>query len=90
MGLKLEFEALRIQILNTSPLPSLCEAFATVDGDEQRRRFLLSLSQPEPSPTVPDQMAFASSSGTRTYCQHCRRPDHPIDRCFDLQPELKL
>ncbi|GFY96557.1 hypothetical protein Acr_11g0008630 [Actinidia rufa] len=60
MGLKPEFETLRTQILNTSPLPSLYEAFAIVDGDERRRRLLPSLSLPESSPIVPDQMAFAS------------------------------
>ncbi|GFZ09750.1 hypothetical protein Acr_21g0003490 [Actinidia rufa] len=48
--------------LNTSPLPSLYEAFTTVDGDEQRHRLLLSHSLPESS-----QMAFAAPSGTRTY-----------------------
>ncbi|GFS38150.1 DHHC-type zinc finger family protein [Actinidia rufa] len=56
-------------ILNTSPLPSLYEAFAIVDGDERRRRLLPSLSE---SPIiVPDQRAFAASSGTHLYCQHC-------------------
>ncbi|GFS45978.1 ubiquitin-specific protease 12 [Actinidia rufa] len=49
MGLKSEFETLRTQILNTSPLPSLYEAFAIVDGDERRRRLLPSLSLPESS-----------------------------------------
>ena len=47
MGLKSEYESLRIQILNTSPLPSLYEAFAIIDGDERCRRliqaYLLSL-----------------------------------------------
>ncbi|GFY81214.1 hypothetical protein Acr_01g0010230 [Actinidia rufa] len=56
-------------ILNTSPLPSLYEAFAIVDGDERRRRLLPS---PSKSPIiVPDQRAFAASSGTHLYCQHC-------------------
>ncbi|XP_057467808.1 uncharacterized protein LOC130757154 isoform X1 [Actinidia eriantha] len=87
MGLKSDFETLRTQILNTSPLPSLYEAFAIVDGDERRRRLLPSLSE---SPiTVPDQRAFAASSGTHLYCQHCRKPGHLIDRCFILHPELK-
>ncbi|PSR86087.1 U2 small nuclear ribonucleoprotein [Actinidia chinensis var. chinensis] len=81
MGLKSEFEALRTQILNTSPLPSLYEAFAIVDGDERRRRLLPSLSLPESPPIVPDQRAFASSSGTHLYCQHCHKPGHLIDRC---------
>lgn len=34
MGLKSEFDPLRIHILNTSPMPSLYEAFATIDGEE--------------------------------------------------------
>ena len=40
MGLKSEFESLRTQILNTSPLPSQYEAFAIVDGDKCRRRLV--------------------------------------------------
>ncbi|GFS37954.1 hypothetical protein Acr_00g0054850 [Actinidia rufa] len=89
MGLKSEFETLRTQILNTSPLPSLYEAFAIVDGDERRRRILPSLSLPESSSIVPDQRAFAAASGTHLYCQHCRKPGHLIDRCWVLHPELK-
>ncbi|GFY95259.1 hypothetical protein Acr_10g0006440 [Actinidia rufa] len=89
MGLKSEFETLRTQILNTSPLPSLYEAFAIVDGDERRRRILPSLSLPESSSIVPDQRAFAAASGTHLYCQHCRKPGHLIDRCLVLHPELK-
>lgn len=89
MGLKSEFETLRTQILNTSPLPSLYEAFAIVDGDERRRHLLPSLSLPESSPIVPDQRAFAAASGTHLYCQHCRKPGHLIDRCWILHPELK-
>ncbi|GFZ16805.1 hypothetical protein Acr_26g0000750 [Actinidia rufa] len=89
MGLKPEFEALRTQILNTSPLPSLYEAFAIVDGDERRRRLLPSISLPETSSTVPDQTAFVAPFGTRPYCQHCHKPGHLIDRCFVLHPELK-
>ncbi|GFY85851.1 hypothetical protein Acr_04g0005890 [Actinidia rufa] len=82
------FELYR-EILNTSPLPSLYEAFAIVDGDERRRRILPSLSLPESSSIVPDQRAFAAASGTHLYCQHCRKPGHLIDRCWVLHPELK-
>ena len=35
MGLKPEFEPLRAQILNTSPMTSLQEAFAIVDGEDR-------------------------------------------------------
>ncbi|GFZ21988.1 glycine-rich protein 5 [Actinidia rufa] len=89
MGLKSEFEALRTQILNTSPLPSLYEAFAIVDGDERRRRLLPSPSLPESSPIVPDQRAFAATSGSHLYCQHCHKTGHLIHRCWALHPELK-
>ncbi|KAF8404440.1 hypothetical protein HHK36_009325 [Tetracentron sinense] len=64
MGLKPEFEALQAQILNTSPMPSLYEAFTTVDGDERRRLLLPPTPSPELSPPVPDQMAFAAPSGS--------------------------
>ncbi|KAF8403330.1 hypothetical protein HHK36_011432 [Tetracentron sinense] len=82
------------QILNTSPMSSLYEAFATVDGDECRRSLLPTTPSPELSPPVPDQMAFAAPSGSRSagncpYCQHCCKSGHVIDRCFDLHPELK-
>ncbi|KAF8398617.1 hypothetical protein HHK36_017548 [Tetracentron sinense] len=50
MGLKSEFEALRAQILNTSPMPFLYEAFATVDGDERRRHLLPPTPSTELSP----------------------------------------
>ncbi|GFY95374.1 hypothetical protein Acr_10g0007590 [Actinidia rufa] len=89
MGLKSEFEALRTQILNTSPLPSLYEAFAIVDGDERRRRLLSSPSLPESYPIVPDQRAFAATSGSHLYCQHCHKTGHLIDHCWALHPELK-
>ena len=94
MGLKPEFEALRTQILNTVPLPSLFEAFATVDGDERRRRIISTSSVASPSPPIPEQMAFAAPSGlrptgSRFFCDHCHKPGHTIDRCFTLHPELK-
>ncbi|XP_028120352.1 uncharacterized protein LOC114317794 [Camellia sinensis] len=37
MGLNSEFESLRIQNHNTSPMPSLYEAYATIDSDERHR-----------------------------------------------------
>ncbi|GFS33562.1 hypothetical protein Acr_00g0029290 [Actinidia rufa] len=82
MGLKSEFETLRTQILNTSPLPSLYEAFAIVDGDERSVVFYHLFLYPEFPPIVPDQRAFASSLGTHLYCQHCHKPGHLIDRCW--------
>ncbi|KAF8377080.1 hypothetical protein HHK36_030453 [Tetracentron sinense] len=63
-------------------------------GDECRCRLLPLTLSPELSPPVPDQMTFAAPSGSclpgnRPYYQHCHKPGHVIDRCFDLYLELK-
>ncbi|GFY95385.1 hypothetical protein Acr_10g0007700 [Actinidia rufa] len=80
MGLKPKFEALRTQIVNTTPMPSIFEAFAMVDGDERRHR-LLQLPPPSVTEsTIPDQMALAASgsrfsggrsSSGRAPCSFC-------------------
>ncbi|GFS40766.1 hypothetical protein Acr_00g0070400 [Actinidia rufa] len=63
MGLKSQYESLRIQILNNSPLPSLYEAFAIIDVDECRRRLIQASSTISLGSTpITNQMAFAASS----------------------------
>ncbi|GFZ06701.1 hypothetical protein Acr_18g0008710 [Actinidia rufa] len=80
MGLKLEFEALRTQIVNTTPMPSIFEAFAMLDGDECRHRLLQLPPPPVTESTIPDQMALAASgsrfsggrsSSGRAPCSFC-------------------
>ncbi|GFY81819.1 target of Myb protein 1 [Actinidia rufa] len=61
MGLKPEFETLRTQIVNTTPMPSIFEAFAMLDGDERRHRLLQLPHPPVTESTIPDQMAIAAS-----------------------------
>ncbi|GFS38626.1 hypothetical protein Acr_00g0058640 [Actinidia rufa] len=61
MGLKPEFEALCTQIVNTTPMPSIFEAFAMLDGDERRHRLLQLSPPPVTESTIPDQMALAAS-----------------------------
>ena len=92
MVLKPEFESLRTQILNSSPMLSLYEVFPTIDGDERRCRLI----QPPPiivPELIPDQMAFATASGSlpcnRHICSHCGAPGHTKDRCFKLHLELQ-
>ena len=64
LGLKPEFEALRTQILNTSPMPSLYEAYATINSDEHRRRLGPPISTTvSASPAIAEQIAFAANSG---------------------------
>uniref|UniRef100_A0A2N9F1J4 non-specific serine/threonine protein kinase n=1 Tax=Fagus sylvatica TaxID=28930 RepID=A0A2N9F1J4_FAGSY len=95
LGLKPEFEALRTQILNTSPMPSLYEAYATIDSDERRRRLGPPISTTvSASPVIAEQMAFAANSSTRSpnwrpICHHCGVVGHLKARCFKLHPELR-
>jgi hypothetical protein len=95
LGLKPEFEALRTQILNTSPMPSLYEAYATIDSDERRRRLgpLISTTV-SASPVIAEQMAFVANSGPRSpswrpICHHYGVVGHLKARCFKLHPELR-
>jgi hypothetical protein len=95
LGLKPEFEALRTQILNTSPMPSLYEAYATIDNDERRRRLGPPISTTvSASPVIAEQMASAANSGPRSpswwpICHHCGVVGHLKARCFKLHPELR-
>ncbi|XP_057498106.1 uncharacterized protein LOC130782728 [Actinidia eriantha] len=98
MGLKPEFEALRTQIVNTTPMPSIFEAFAMLDGDERRHRLLQLPPPPVIESTIPDQMALAASgsrfsggrsSSGRAPCSFCGGVTHGRDRCFKLHPELR-
>ncbi|GMP88126.1 LOW QUALITY PROTEIN: hypothetical protein CsSME_00040217 [Camellia sinensis var. sinensis] len=63
-------------------MPSLYEAFATIDSDEHRRR----LVQPNPSPLSPvssNQMAIVAKSGSQVStgpitCHHCGASGHML------------
>ncbi|GFY81295.1 hypothetical protein Acr_01g0011040 [Actinidia rufa] len=98
MGLKPEFEALRTQIVNTTPMPSIFETFAMPDGDERRHRLLQLPPPPVTESTIPDQMALAASgshfsggrsSSGRAPCSFCGGVTYGRDRCFKLHPELR-
>uniref|UniRef100_A0A2N9GKI4 Uncharacterized protein n=1 Tax=Fagus sylvatica TaxID=28930 RepID=A0A2N9GKI4_FAGSY len=77
MGLKPEFESLCTQILNTSLMPSLYEAYVTIDSDERRRHLGLSTHATISASLVTvEQMVFAANSGPRPpswrpTCHHC-------------------
>ncbi|KAK8941144.1 hypothetical protein KSP39_PZI010519 [Platanthera zijinensis] len=89
MGLSMELDMFRTNILHRSPLPSLTEAFSMVLGDEDRRRSLNTVAPPS------DRSAFTStgrggSSHTTQIptCDHCGRRGHSREACFKLHPHL--
>ncbi|GFY96148.1 tetratricopeptide repeat (TPR)-like superfamily protein [Actinidia rufa] len=98
MGLKSEFEAFRTQIVNTTPMSSIFEAFAMLDGDERYHRLLQLPPPPVTESIIPDQMALAASgsrfsggrsSSGRAPCSFCGGVTHGRDRCCKLHPELR-
>ncbi|GFZ02254.1 hypothetical protein Acr_15g0008620 [Actinidia rufa] len=87
-----------LQIVNTTPMPSIFEAFAMLDGDECRHCLLQLPHPPVTESTIPNQMAFAASgscfsggrsSSGRAPCSFCGGVTHGRDRCFKLHPELR-
>ena len=76
-------------------MPSLYEAYATIDSDERRRRLGPPTSNLAPSPPViADQMAFAANSSPRPprgrpICHHYGIAGHLKAQCFKLHPELR-
>ena len=92
MVLKPEFESLWTQILNSSLMPFLYEAFAMIAGNVRRRQLI----QPPPiviSELIPDQMAFVATSGSRLgnrhIYSHCGALIHTKDWFFKLHPKLR-
>ncbi|GFS43548.1 hypothetical protein Acr_00g0085710 [Actinidia rufa] len=94
----LSLTALRTQIVNTTPMPSIFEAFAMLDGDERRHRLLQLPPPPVTESTIPDQMALVASgshffgghsSSERAPCSFCGGVTHGRDRCFTLHPDLR-
>ncbi|GFY80334.1 hypothetical protein Acr_01g0001430 [Actinidia rufa] len=86
-----------LTIVNTTPMPSIFEAFAMFDGDERRHRLLQLPPPPVTESTIPDQMALAASSSRfsggrsssgRAPCLFCGGVTHGRDRCLKLHPEL--
>ena len=83
MGLRSEFEPVRVQLLNTSPTPSISDVLASLIAKETRRRSL----SPAPPVIAPysvlaaAQKASTSASGSSTPCEHCS------ENCFSKYPK---
>ncbi|KAF7803191.1 uncharacterized protein G2W53_042302 [Senna tora] len=88
MGLHLMYDALRGQIMNLDPLPTVNKAFSMVVRQETQKEVNLAFNNIESS-------AMMAKSGGRKfddrkndkagkYCDHCNQNGHTRDSCFKI------
>ena len=89
MGLRSEFEPVRVQLLNTSPTPSISDVLASLTAEEARLRSL----SPAPPVIAPYSVLAAAekastfAGGPSTPCEHCKKTNHRSENCFSKYPE---
>ncbi|CAN6209409.1 unnamed protein product [Urochloa humidicola] len=99
MGLRSDFEPIRVQLLGRPTLPTLSETLSALMAEETRLKTLAAnsmVSQQHSVLAVPplsievDVAAAASSKKApqKTPCSHCGRTNHPDSRCFKKYPHL--
>ena len=92
MGLRSEFEPIRVQLLGRPTLPTLSETLSALLAEETRLKTLTSNSPVSQHsvlgvPPLFTEVAAAASS-KKTPCSHCGRTNHPDERCFKKYPHL--
>ncbi|CAL4970183.1 unnamed protein product [Urochloa decumbens] len=99
MGLRSDFEPLRVQLLGRPTLPTLSETLSALMAEETRLKSLAAhsmVSQPHSVQAVPpplsvevDVAAVSSKKApNKTPCSHCGRTNHPDSKCFKKYPHL--
>ncbi|GAV87228.1 UBN2_3 domain-containing protein, partial [Cephalotus follicularis] len=92
-GLNVEFEPIRAQILITKPLPSLEDAFSSIQPEDTRRPAMALPAPQERSALYSDStnanVAFRDkTSGAQarpmSVCDYCGKERHTRDRCWKL------
>ncbi|GAV83806.1 UBN2_3 domain-containing protein [Cephalotus follicularis] len=92
-GLNVEFEPIRAQILSTKPLPSLEDAFSSIQSEDTRRAAMALPAPQERSALYSDStvtnVAFrGKTSGAQArpmpVCDYCGKEKHTRDRCWKL------
>ncbi|XP_073152035.1 uncharacterized protein [Henckelia pumila] len=94
-GLNRELDDVRGRVVAREPFPSLEDAFADVRREEMRRKVMLPTSLPAAS-SAPEVFALISNKfnspgqrqGKRPWCEHCKRPGHTKDKCWEIYGKL--
>ncbi|GAV66120.1 hypothetical protein CFOL_v3_09630, partial [Cephalotus follicularis] len=96
-GLNVEFEPIRAQILSTKPIPSLEDAFSSIQSEDTRRAAMALPAPQERSALYSDStnanVAFrGKTSGAQArpmpLCDYCGKERHTRDRCWKLHGRL--
>ncbi|KZV23338.1 hypothetical protein F511_02239 [Dorcoceras hygrometricum] len=88
-GLNRELDDVRGRIVARDPFPSTDDAFSEVRREELRRKVMLPDTLPLSS-SVSEVSALASNKnssqrqGKRPWCDHCHRPRHTKDKCWEI------
>ncbi|GAV66868.1 hypothetical protein CFOL_v3_10378 [Cephalotus follicularis] len=89
----MEFEPIRAQILSRKPLPSLEDAFSSIQSEDIRR---VAMALPAPQErsalyngsTIANVVSRGKTSGTQTrsvpVCDYCGKEKHTRDKCWKL------
>jgi hypothetical protein len=92
MGLRSEFEPIRVQLLGRPTLPTLSETLSALLAEETRLKTLalnLSVSQHSVLAVLPlFAEVAAAASAQKTPCSHCGKTNHPDVRCLKKYPHL--
>ncbi|CAN6321841.1 unnamed protein product [Urochloa humidicola] len=104
MGLRSDFEPIRVQLLGRPTLPTLSETLSALMAEETRLKSLAAhslvpqhqsvlASQQQAGPPLPVDIEVAAAisskkASQKTPCSHCGRTNHPDSRCFKKYPHL--
>jgi hypothetical protein len=99
MGLRSDFEPIRVQLLGRPTLPTLSETLSTLMVEETRLKSLAANSMmPEQHsvlavPPLPVEVDIAAATSSKKVSQkpprsHCGKTTHPDNKCFKKFPHL--
>ncbi|KAF7832205.1 uncharacterized protein G2W53_014538 [Senna tora] len=88
MGLHLMYDAIRGQILNLDPLPSVNKAFSMVVKQETQKEVNLAFNNVESSAMMAKaggrKLEDKKNAKAGKYCDHCNQNGHTREACFKL------
>ncbi|CAN1266647.1 hypothetical protein LINPERPRIM_LOCUS12625 [Linum perenne] len=96
LGLSQDLDDVKGRIISTKPFPEIEDAFAEIRREEYRRQLMLSEVKTEGSALIAEKpgasllsQKFSNSKEKETttpwYCEHCKKPWHTKDECWELK-----